>query len=518
MFHIVFAADDNYIKYASVLMYSIIKNTDVNKKFQDFFIQNDESAPGGGDLENLNLLKDYKKLDFKRLNIKEQSEGYIFHILTDFVSDENLIKLKNLEIELDKIYPCKIQVDVLQNLNFDTIPEYLGSHLTYFRASFSRFVNTSMCLYLDTDMLVLSDLRELFTLDLTNYFAAVVPIWDTRNYIVRHKTNQNFDYRLSRFYFNAGLLLFNVNLYKQENIESKFLEIAKNYHCSSDEPIFNMLFDKKVLFLPREYNFIVGFFMHERLPPQIPYRNENLFYYARRWSGTRHQIFCEKTRARIIHFTGGRLNPWDSPFYALDKDFQILDHCFLDVWQKYAKETPIFKQYFIERFEELQQKSLKIYSVTLGKKLKDMNKKIIDIWQNIEEIEKILEYHFLKKIQIGATERIRNHLAYKLGEVLITYSKNFKGLMKLPFVLKRISKEHKFEKRVNQSLVKQQPNLKPPPLDQYVDYQEGLKLKESLTYKLGSSLIKANQTWYKGGYVKFILEIMRLINNRKAKK
>ena len=53
MFHIVFNADENYIKYTAVLINSIIKNTDKNKKFKDFFASensalNSNSATGGG--------------------------------------------------------------------------------------------------------------------------------------------------------------------------------------------------------------------------------------------------------------------------------------------------------------------------------------------------------------------------------------------------------------------------------------------------------------------------------------
>ncbi|MBX2352082.1 alpha-2,3-sialyltransferase, partial [Campylobacter coli] len=52
--------------------------------------------------------------------------------------------------------------------------------------------------------------------------------------------------------------------------------------------------------------------------------------------------------------------------------------------------------------------------------------------------------------------------------------------------------------------------LKLPPLESYPDYKEALKEKECFTYKLGESLIKANKTWYKGGYVKLWFEIRKL--------
>ena len=37
MFHICFAADENYIKYTAVLITSIVKATDTSRNFKDFF-------------------------------------------------------------------------------------------------------------------------------------------------------------------------------------------------------------------------------------------------------------------------------------------------------------------------------------------------------------------------------------------------------------------------------------------------------------------------------------------------
>ncbi|HEB7556514.1 TPA: hypothetical protein RZH79_001732, partial [Campylobacter coli] len=54
------------------------------------------------------------------------------------------------------------------------------------------------------------------------------------------------------------------------------------------------------------------------------------------------------------------------------------------------------------------------------------------------------------------------------------------------------------------------PSLKLPPLESYPDYKEALKFKNHLSCKLGQALIKANKTWYKGGYIKLIFEIRKL--------
>ena len=47
------------------------------------------------------------------------------------------------------------------------------------------------------------------------------------------------------------------------------------------------------------------------------------------------------------------------------------------------------------------------------------------------------------------------------------------------------------------------------------NYQKALNTKNHLSYKLGQALIKANKNWYKGGYVKFIFEVMRIKKEHK---
>jgi acetyltransferase-like isoleucine patch superfamily enzyme len=49
-----------------------------------------------------------------------------------------------------------------------------------------------------------------------------------------------------------------------------------------------------------------------------------------------------------------------------------------------------------------------------------------------------------------------------------------------------------------------------------IDYQKAIKVTNHLSYKLGQALIKANKNWYKGGYVKFIFEVMGI--NKEHKK
>ncbi|EOC7039584.1 capsular polysaccharide synthesis protein [Campylobacter coli] len=109
-----------------------------------------------------------------------------------------------------------------------------------------------------------------------------------------------------------------------------------------------------------------------------------------------------------------------------------------------------------------------------------------------------------------AKSRIQNQLSYKLGQAMIVNSKSLLGYIRMPFVLSYIKDKHKQEQKIYQEKIKKDPSLKLPPLESYPDYKEALKEKECLTYKLGEALIKANKTWYKGGYVKLLFKIRKL--------
>ncbi|HID0719919.1 TPA: sugar transferase, partial [Campylobacter coli] len=110
----------------------------------------------------------------------------------------------------------------------------------------------------------------------------------------------------------------------------------------------------------------------------------------------------------------------------------------------------------------------------------------------------------------SAKSRIQNQLSYKLGQAMIANSKSILGYIRMPLVLSYIKDKHKQEQKIYQEKIKKDPSLKLPPLESYPDYKEALKEKECFTYKLGESLIKANKTWYKGGYVRLMFEIGRL--------
>ncbi|TQR29372.1 alpha-2,3-sialyltransferase [Campylobacter sp. MIT 99-7217] len=146
--------------------------------------------------------------------------------------------------------------------------------------------------------------------------------------------------------------------------------------------------------------------------------------------------------------------------------------------------------------ESIKKLELKKLEKSLGLKLSKLEPKIS---LNLEE-----------SIKTSALTRVRNHLAYKLGQAIIICNKSLFGILSLPFVLSYIRAKHKKEQNALEALIKQNPNLALPKLETYADYEKALKEKECFTYKLGEAIMKADKTWYKGGYIKFYFEAKKL--------
>ncbi|MCI7766326.1 MAG: glycosyltransferase [Helicobacter sp.] len=212
------------------------------------------------------------------------------------------------------------------------------------------------------------------------------------------------------------------------------------------------------------------------------------------------------------------------------------------ILQIYKKQTSVvlYKEY-VELYEEsILQKNTRIQNLTealeknkesiqniqnLNNTLKEtIQEKDSIINSNIDQInqlqnniqEKLTQLEQLQsrlsyQAQYGtAKDRIHNHLSYKIGQTMIVNSKNIFNIIFMPAYIILTLLSYKQEQKNYQEKIKKNPNLKLPNLESYPDYQESLKEKECLTYKLGEAFIKASKTWYKGGYVKLIFDISEL--------
>ena len=135
-------------------------------------------------------------------------------------------------------------------------------------------------------------------------------------------------------------------------------------------------------------------------------------------------------------------------------------------------------------------------------------------WQNIKlndpsDFFKALTCKKILKSQ-NADERIKNQLSYKLGQAIIELP-----IYTLPFALLKIKRDHKIDEVIYRQSIQKYPNLKLPPLESYPDYNEAIKIKEHLSYKLGEALIDADKSKLKLGYLTLWFKCKKITKEHK---
>lgn len=116
-----------------------------------------------------------------------------------------------------------------------------------------------------------------------------------------------------------------------------------------------------------------------------------------------------------------------------------------------------------------------------------------DIWVGNSFLwnEAMKNIKLVQKYSPNALEKVKEHLAYKLGEALMINYRSFFGLMFLPFIFYGIYKRHIFLKSKKLLILRLDENEK--------YYEEALKLKNGLYYKIGLEIIQAYKNKWGGG-------------------
>lgn len=130
---------------------------------------------------------------------------------------------------------------------------------SFYRLIISGILNDSRCLFLDGDIIVNSDLTDIYDTELTNVYIAGIK--DCR---IQSNMNEEKAYKLDiptmKGYVNAGVLIFNLDLIRKDNIDMKFLEEIDNYYQYMDQDIINKCCFGKIKFLDLKFNVFNDFF------------------------------------------------------------------------------------------------------------------------------------------------------------------------------------------------------------------------------------------------------------------
>lgn len=238
-------------------------------------------------------------------------------IVTPNFSSKNKEQINKLKEEFD----C--------NINFIDIEDQFNN-LPWTPAAWYRLILAKLlpkqydrCIYLDCDVYVCNDLKQLYTVELNeNYVAGVIAC---TYYVYADKIHSNIlNIPSTKKYINSGVLLVNLKQIRNDNVTSRFFELLNSSQVlpAYDQDVINIVCYGKIKILPPKYNMILRHVFINDIRLNDLYSKE--------------EIKEAKTKPCIIHYMCEQ-KPWQG-FYKYGS-----------LWWKLALKTP-YKFYFIFTF------------------------------------------------------------------------------------------------------------------------------------------------------------------------
>lgn len=287
---IALACDDKYMPFTGALLQSIVENTN-KENFYDIVIMHNS-------ISNINQRV--------AINIAEKYEN---------------ISIRFLDISRNFAEYASVHVD--RHLTVETYFRFMIPDL---------FKDYDKVLYMDCDMIANDDLAKLFTLDLGNNYIAATRDLDFIAACQEPGRGEFYSDNILKYikidspenYFQAGVLLFNIQeINKKYNTEKLFeVALSRNWYYH-DQDVLNHLFNGKVMYLPQKWNILC------LLEPNS-YRSKLFkeYLYAKYYQ----QYYQERETPAVIHFAG------------VPKPWKDLECDLSDYFWKYARNCPYYEK------------------------------------------------------------------------------------------------------------------------------------------------------------------------------
>lgn len=209
--HIGFTVNDVYVKYLAVTIASILANSSQDEEFS-FYILNsgDISEQSKKNINDLKSIKDFE------------------------------VVWKKIDMTLFKNQGVNLREDVSIETNF----RFLIASL---------FPSIDRMIFLDADLIALGDLKDLWNLPMDDYYMAC------RDCSAEFSVEYRQSIGLSGKYYNTGVMLCNLELWRKDNKEKEFFENAEKYRrvcLCLDQDILNTSLQEKILEIPVKWNAI----------------------------------------------------------------------------------------------------------------------------------------------------------------------------------------------------------------------------------------------------------------------
>lgn len=267
--NIVLATDKNYAQHATVAMASVLCNTARPEAIR-FFVIDDGIDEANKAKMRQSVAKFSAQIDFVRADTQAFNDVFV---------SGNLTRAAYLRLDIPNIVP-----EIIKKV-----------------------------IYLDCDLLVLGDIAELWRFDMQGKPLAAAEdfgILSSKGKCAEKAKNLGWQPQYS--YFNSGVLLLDLQQWRQENISAKLVQlIAEKKFRHHDQDALNYLFMNRWAALPLRWNVI---------PP--------VFNMMLRIVGNkllRQKALAALADIAIMHYAGG-YKPWEHAVYQgfNDKYYEYL--------------------------------------------------------------------------------------------------------------------------------------------------------------------------------------------------
>ena len=238
-------------------LYKRSNPTIINYIYTDLNISNINSSFTNEFLKYNNLLKEIKKNHLTIpivLSSDDKYEPYMYITMMSILENARKNTFYEFARKGENIV-VNNNHDILQLKHniFFVVFEYI-TLTTYYRLLIGDLLPKDLekCIYLDVDECVCKDLSELFNTDLKNdYIAGVVsPVY----YFNQKLHCKRLNIPTTKNYINAGMMIINLKLIRQDNMTQKFIELSKRNYSSQDQDVLNVACFGKIKTLPPKYN------------------------------------------------------------------------------------------------------------------------------------------------------------------------------------------------------------------------------------------------------------------------
>ena len=248
--------------------------------------------------------------------LENNSDPIVIHVLSDYISERNVARLKDL---VSSYTFAELKVIIVDDSKLRGLKDTWTIY-TWYRVLLPEILEKDVhrVLYLDADVLVAGNIGELFRLDMTDKAIAGTIDFQSKDI----STYKRCGYEPEKEYVCAGIMLMNLDYWRKHDIANQVVRWGRDNNDRiqfPDQDSINYICRNAKILLPLKYDIVDGFFHDD-------------YYYQHYPMELRE---CVESPI-IIHYAGQA--PWV---------VELSNHLLQDEWEKYnrALKKPVKKVY-----------------------------------------------------------------------------------------------------------------------------------------------------------------------------